>query len=339
MIKADYYDKFKCKCGDCRHVCCGGWGITVSDGEYFRLLGLDCPPELRSSLDVALAMVDDPSPERFAVMKPSYTGKCRLINDAGLCSLQIACGEEVLPAVCRTYPRSITDTHAGCSASCERVVELLMKDEPLSFSAPLPEPLASYVNSLSPLCGQLPRGGSLFEGGGATGRGDERSLRERIASLLPDVFPHGKTCSYFSLLGAYIENLSAVFASFSETVFEEYKAYAAAPDGKERLYNDISGFNRRFPAADLWFENLIVNRAFISDFPGDDIKPALCGLVCEYALLRFVSAKCETEERFVDKISSLYRFIGHTNFNKNSAAALNRAGAYSAESLSALLIL
>ena len=144
MIKADYYDKFKCKCGDCRSVCCGGWGITVSDEEYFRLIGLDCPAELRYILDCALAVVDDPCPERYAMMKPSYTGKCRLINEEGLCSLQIACGEEVLPAVCRMYPRSLTENHAGCSASCERVVEMLMRAEPLSFSSPLPRHAAPH---------------------------------------------------------------------------------------------------------------------------------------------------------------------------------------------------
>ncbi len=333
MIYADYYDKFKCKCGDCRRVCCGGWGITVSDGEYFRLLGLGCSPELRSILDCALAVVDDPCPERYAMMKPSYTGKCRLINEAGLCSLQIECGEGVLPAVCRMYPRSFTETHAGCSASCERVVELLMRDTPLSFSAPLPEPMASYVNSLSPLRGQLPREGSLEK---ATEQSDGRSstLKERISALLPDVLPRGGACSYFDLLGTYISVMSEASESFAETVCRDFQEYGK--DGEEKLRGDIAGFDSRFPAADMWYANLIVNRMLITDFPGGDIKAALCGMVCEYALLRFVSAKCETEEQFVDKVSELYRFIGHTNFNKNSAAAINRASIYSADGLSAL---
>lgn len=325
MIYADYYDKFKCKCGDCRHVCCGGWGITVSDTEYFRLLGLDCSPGTRSILDCALAVVDDPCPERYAMMKPSYTGKCRLINEDGLCSLQIECGEEVLPAVCRTYPRSLTYTHAGCSASCERVVELLMRDTPLSFSAPLPEPMVTYVNSLSPLCGQLPREGSREK------VSDGRSLKERIAALLPGVFPHGCARSYFDLLGTYIDTISEASEHFSETVCRDFHEYK-----EKKLRGDIAEFDRRFPHADIWYGNLIANRMLITDFPGDDIKAAMCGIVCEYALLRFVSAGCETEERFVDKVSELYRFIGHTNFSKNSAAAINRAGAYSADGLSAL---
>ncbi len=331
MIYADYYDKFKCKCGECRRVCCGGWGITVSDGEYFRLLGLDCSPGLRSILDCALAVVDDPCPERYAMMKPSYTGKCRLINDAGLCSLQIECGEEVLPAVCRMYPRSLTDNHAGCSASCERVVELLMRDTPLTFSEPLPEPMRSYASSLSPLCGQLPQGGSPEK---VTEQSDGRSstLKERISALLPDVFPRGDACSYFGLLGAYIDVISEASESFAGTVCRDLHEYG----DEKALRGDIARFDRRFPEADIWYANLIINRMFITDFPGADIKAALCGIVCEYALLRFASAKCETEEQFVDEISELYRYIGHTNFNKNSAAAINRAGAYSADGLSAL---
>ena len=316
MIKADYYDKFKCKCGDCRSVCCGGWGITVSDEEYFRLLGLDCPPELRYILDCALAVVDDPCQQRYAMMKPSYTGKCRLINEQGLCSLQIACGEEVLPAVCRMYPRSLTEKHAGCSASCERVVEMLMRDTPLSFSEPLPEPTATYVKAL---------------------QNREKPLKERISAFLPDVFEHGRAYQYFGLLSTYMSVMSEASEHFAELVYEDFYEYGKDKDGEERLYKDIADFDSRFPGANKWFENLIINRMLLTDFPGDDIKTALCGIVCEYALLRFCSAKCETEEQFVDKIAALYRFIGHTNFNKNSRVATERAGAFSADGLSGLL--
>lgn len=316
MIYADYYKDFKCKCGDCRSVCCGGWGITVSDGEYFRLIGLDCPAELRYILDCALAVVDDPAPERYAMMKPSYTGKCRLINEEGLCSLQIACGEEVLPAVCRMYPRSLTEKHAGCSASCERVVELLMRDAPLSFSSPLPEPMAGYVKAL---------------------QNCEKPLRERIAALLPEVFDHGYTYFYFGLLAMYTGIMAEASERFAEVVYKDFYEYGKDRGGEERLYKDIAAFDNRFPKADRWFENLIINRMFITDFPGDDIKTALCGVVCEYALVRFISARCETEEQFADKIAALYRYIGHTNFNKNSRAAIERAGAFSSDGLSGLL--
>ena len=43
-LKADYYDGFACKCGQCRNSCCEGWEIAVGMQDYFRLIGLDCAP-------------------------------------------------------------------------------------------------------------------------------------------------------------------------------------------------------------------------------------------------------------------------------------------------------
>ena len=310
MIYADYFDKFKCKCGDCRHVCCGGWGITVSDEEYFRLLGLDCPAELRYILDCALAPVDDPSPERYAMMKPSYEGKCRLIDKNGLCSLQVACGEGVLPAVCRTYPRSVTDLHAGCSASCEKTVELLMRKEPLSFSSPLPEPLLSYVTAV---------------------QNRSEPLTERLKKLVEREFKSGLYYNHYGLLTMYAGTLAESFPHFDQTFYRKFTAR------DKDLYENFERFDRDFPDAPCWFENLLVNRMFISDFPGADIKTALYGLCGEYALLRAFTSYCKTETEFADTAAELYRFIGHTYFDKNSAAAIKICGADSADGLSSLL--
>ena len=35
----DYYPSFVCKAGACRTPCCEGWPVTMSMGDYFRLLG------------------------------------------------------------------------------------------------------------------------------------------------------------------------------------------------------------------------------------------------------------------------------------------------------------
>ena len=305
MILADYYKEFKCKCGDCRRVCCGGWGITVSDAEYFRLLGLQCSEELRRRLDVALAPADDPSPERFAIMKPSYTGKCRLINEEGLCSLQIECGEEVLPAVCRMYPRSVTAERAGCSCSCERVVEMLMREEPLSFSEPLPEPLSRYVKAM---------------------RDRSAPVSERVIRLVDAALPSGLYYNGPVLLSMYAKTLAEHSEFMRETVVPVTDAYAA---DAEKLASDSAEFDRRFPHADEWFENILVNRMFLTGFPSDDPVASVCGLACEYALLRVMTLKASSDEDFVDRVSELYRYIGHTNFDKNSTAAINICGALS----------
>ena len=312
MIYADYFDKFKCKCGDCRHVCCGGWGITVSDEEYFRLLGLECPPELRYILDCALAPVDDPRPERYAMMKPSYEGKCRLLGKDGLCSLQVACGEGVLPAVCRTYPRAVHEGRAACSASCEKTVELLMRSEPLSFSSPLPEPLNSYIKAL---------------------QNRNIPLTARLEGLVRGNYPREYSYSFYGLISMYSSILSESFPHFKETFVDGFDAYKEDND----FYYDMEAFDKAFPDASLWLENLLVNRMFITGFPGDDLQTALCGLCCEYALIRAATVRCKTEEQFADTVSELYRFISHTNFDKNSVAAISRAGAYSEDGICSLV--
>ena len=139
-IAPDYYDRFRCKGGACRNSCCMGWGISVDMKEYFLLIGLDCSPRLHARLECAFHQPDTPSPERYALISPDWRGDCPMHDEDGLCMLHRECGEDVLPAVCRMYPRSVREENGVikcvCSASCEAVTELLMDEEaPLSFRA------------------------------------------------------------------------------------------------------------------------------------------------------------------------------------------------------------
>ncbi len=153
----DFYSDFRCKMGACRRSCCYGWHITVSMDEYFRLIGLDCPPEIRRKLDGGVFMLEKPTPERYAEFSKNYVGDCPLHGEDGLCSLQCSCGEDFLPSVCRYYPRSprtLHGNHCSVSASCEGVVELLMNktdkmtftETRLNFGYHLPEPDDSLVS-------------------------------------------------------------------------------------------------------------------------------------------------------------------------------------------------
>ena len=57
FLVPDIYPSFRCKGGSCRSTCCKGWGISVRMEEYFRLLGMDCPPEIRRRLDTGVHRV------------------------------------------------------------------------------------------------------------------------------------------------------------------------------------------------------------------------------------------------------------------------------------------
>lgn len=133
----DYYKSFACKGNACRKTCCKGWGVSLSMREYFRLIGLNCPPKLRKSLDCAFYPAQPQSSERYAFFRKKEDGDCPLHLKSGYCGLQKSCGEGILPAVCRYYPRSPKGGYAyecSCSGSCEKVIELLInRQTPLAF--------------------------------------------------------------------------------------------------------------------------------------------------------------------------------------------------------------
>lgn len=142
FLVPDYFPRFACKMGDCRAACCQGWPVSVSMENYFRLLGLDCRPELRQRLDCGLRPVDRPTQDEYARFNPRYDGDCPVRMADGRCALQAEMGEDVLPDICRLYPRGIRagagDGTGGyecsCASSCEGVIELLFSHPaPLDF--------------------------------------------------------------------------------------------------------------------------------------------------------------------------------------------------------------
>ena len=133
-LVADIYDAFACKCGDCRTSCCEGWRVSISENEYFRLVGMDCPAALRERLDGSLHVYENAEPARYAELGKDWKGRCRMHGTDGLCELQKACGAAALPEICRMYPRSVAGGDAArlpCALSCERVTEAALAADDL----------------------------------------------------------------------------------------------------------------------------------------------------------------------------------------------------------------
>lgn len=128
----DYYPAFHCLAGDCRYTCCQGWNITFSKKNY---LDIKQAGRLADFSDVAEHGIrrlrgERASEEVYAQIALDENGYCPILSEAGFCRLQLTCGEQVLPKVCRTFPRASTYTPSGhlelsCSSGCEAVVELL----------------------------------------------------------------------------------------------------------------------------------------------------------------------------------------------------------------------
>ena len=156
-----YYPHFVCKGGACRHTCCEGLEVNMTEAEYFRLLTLECTPELRRQLDAGIRVNGYPDENRYARILPNFLGTCHLLDAQGLCMLQRECGVDGLTAVCRHYPRSpqIADRPECATANaCEKTLELLLA------MAERGEHWACLEQELSfDLPGDRPVGGSLAE--------------------------------------------------------------------------------------------------------------------------------------------------------------------------------
>lgn len=127
-----FYKNFRCLAQDCRDSCCEGWKITFDKKDYLRLRRLDAPEDLRERLEKSVRRKRElvngvPSYGEFDLW--SNEGRCPFLNGDGLCSIQLACGGEALPEVCRIYPRNIRYTTAAreytLSTSCEGVLQQL----------------------------------------------------------------------------------------------------------------------------------------------------------------------------------------------------------------------
>lgn len=77
--------------------------------------------ELRRQLDCGLRPVDRPDADEYARFTPRYDGDCPMRMPDGRCSLHAELGEDVLPDICRLYPRGIR-AGAGDGTGSDRVL-------------------------------------------------------------------------------------------------------------------------------------------------------------------------------------------------------------------------
>ena len=348
-VAPDYFDRFACKCGACRNSCCEGWGISVSLEEYFRLIGMDCSPELHRRLESAFHTAPSPSPERYALISPNWLGRCPLHGEDGLCMLQKECGEEALPAVCRAFPRSLRAGARGgtwvCSAACEAVTELLMEEEgPLRFvlwqaegDSPFPEEeqlfglrmacILALQDRSTPLSSRVARVASL-----AADRpeAEARALPETEEGLF----------AVTELVGMLSED-SAALRRVGEDAMTRYRGEGALA----RYRRDRERFEAMFPDWERMFENLLVNHLFYAHLPFDPAgmegSRQASGLAGVYALMRVVPvgymAGREGLCALADALSGLFRLVDHTRVYKNAEIALRGAGLETEQGIRSLL--
>lgn len=341
----DYYKDFICKCGECRTPCCGGWGISLTKEEYYRLVGVSLPKNLRHKLDCALVMSEHPDNTSFARIAPDYTGFCPIMDSEGYCALQRKYGEDILPIVCRMYPRSYkrADIPELCtSGSCEKTVELLTSSvSPLTFEK---------INVSMPFSGitvYTPQTDST------------RALRMEYISIISDrtrplsermrllgektadiKVPEYSPYECVSFLKDIISKLEQASPTLYKYGHEALKAVNAEGDEMSdgnyvdsfSLYIRISREMReKHPDMDIYFEKLLVNHMFYIQFPYvseySNQTEAYKDFCTAAALLVFISLCCshvsETKEAFVDAASEVLRFLEHSFFYTSESYSLH----------------
>lgn len=321
----EYYTEFVCKCGDCRSTCCGGWGITLSQDDYFKVFGTEGSPELRRRLDVAFKPATNPAPtpERFAMISYNWLGKCPIQTDEGLCLLHRECGEGAIPEICRRYPRCIRTLpiHECCtSTSCEYTLELLYRDdEPVRFVSREIEVFDEEFDK--------PAAASLDIG-------EYTSVREKAFAILSDrsLNVDGRIEVLAKELGAelpYYVMSSEDAAELFEKLAQSSVALGEMIDTVSSYYADGSTISRftleDAPKMDIYLEKMLVNHLFYKAFPcsfkGSTVQSEIASLVAVRALHRYVveayiGVNGWSVDNFVDVSAKLFRMIEHSRFDE-----------------------
>lgn len=360
FLVPDNYADFHCKCGKCRHTCCDGWAVTFPREDYFRLLSVPCSPELRRKLDGALHLADDPTPERYAELLPNWEGHCPLQRADGLCALQAGCGEDAISTTCRYYPRGIRtmdDDECAYSASCERVVEMLLHRQApmtfrrmrLSFAMPLPAretdaALTAETRQLRrdvvtmlqarevPLASRMLgiRAALVLEESGHQ-TSESRWAAFRAAAKV--AIPPADWALRANILRTLMEELLADTISMGGIAAEILPLLRGEQAGAV-LQQAAGTFQADTPDWMIGTEQLMVNHVFYEGFPygahQECPATAAVSLCAEYAVLRGTTVlyhQLHTDETaLVDAIAALFRVMEHSAFGWNAAVVLEREG-------------
>lgn len=134
VLKPAFYDRFQCLCGGCKHTCCQEWGITISKEEYNKIDKAEKSDEVKLIIDNTFQRTGKGgSYGEYAKVVFDSNNMCGCLEEDGLCALQMKCGYEVLPNICKVFPRTIIqykDTiERSLSTGCEKVISLLIEEK------------------------------------------------------------------------------------------------------------------------------------------------------------------------------------------------------------------
>lgn len=120
-----YYSAFQCLAGACPDTCCASWDIVIDEDHLavYRSLPGPLGERIRGAITV-----DGEGDSCFSVAG----GRCPLLTEERLCTIQLELGEAQVCDVCRSHPRFTEEygtlREESLAASCPAVAELLLRD-------------------------------------------------------------------------------------------------------------------------------------------------------------------------------------------------------------------
>ena len=120
-----YCVSFKCIADKCRHSCCIDWEIDIDEKTYekYKSLKNAFGKEILNNIEI-----EDGAPH-FALDK---NGRCKNLDERGLCRIISNLGDEYLCDICRLHPRFFNEiggrVEMGLGLSCEEAVRIVLGD-------------------------------------------------------------------------------------------------------------------------------------------------------------------------------------------------------------------
>lgn len=118
----EYYRSFKCIAEKCRDNCCIGWGIDIDEVSLEKYKNLKNPEGER-----ILSTIDFSAGASFI---SDGQGRCKNLDERGLCRIISALGEGYLCQICRDHPRYFNCVFGRCEGglglACEEAARMIL---------------------------------------------------------------------------------------------------------------------------------------------------------------------------------------------------------------------
>ncbi len=298
FIVPSYYKDFQCKGKDCRNCCCQGWKITLTQKEYFQLLDVDCSSLLKEKILAYVGILPHPNELEYARINFNYNGECPLRLENGYCGLQVECGEEKIPSVCRYYPRAphlYPKKECSISNSCEWVIEYLLQHE-ITFE----EKELSFA----------------FEEKEEDNHVEDEEKRKTCLSILKK--EESLDRCLIEIIISLNEDVSLIAEEKHASILSELKkTFSHSASLMFLLENCVDRNISISIEEEEWMKKILINHLFYLRFPY--LRKIQNPGICLYYVVLFwkwilsCNQKAHTKEEFIDLGASFFRVGEHSN--------------------------